>query len=576
MNRIIFLFISIMVFSGIYSQQPLNHSKNVYASPEGKLFVNKDLPVYLWLSTSEDGNAQKFKLNSEVSKQYTNPMYFDTEGKNTVRSPWAVDTSTKQTIYPLQDIIFEVYTDSKPPFSSLKYGDAYVYKKDGKLYSKPGVEIEIVSVDALSGVESIYISLNKGSYMKYSEKIKLTDEKENYIQYYAVDNVGNVEKLKSVTIIIDGSSPKSTLEFIGDNFENVFSPRSKIKIISTDDNGVFATYFQIDSGQLMLYKYLLKMAVLSQGEHTLRYYSVDKIKNEEPAITYNLYVDKTAPTIVEELLGNSFISNGVEYSSGRTKFKITTFDNKAGVKEVFYSMNGGEYIKYDKPFYLDNSEGNLNIKTYAVDNVNNKSYDNSQSNTTVDIPYIDLSGPKLDYNFIGPMFVSRDTIFISKNSKINLLGKDPESGVSKIEYKIDDGQMQEYTEPFTLETQGVHNIYYTGVDNVNNRNQNELVVIVDDTGPEIFARYSIVPIGKKDTNSGIIDVYPGHVVLFLSSTDNYVGFEKILYSLNGGPEKLSTGIIDNFARGSDISINIKALDKLGNTTEKEVQFATSF
>jgi len=565
-----------MVFSGVYAQQPLNHNKKAYMSPEGKLFINKELGVYLWLSTSPDENSQKIKLKSEISKQYTNPLYFDTEGRNTIRTPSAVDTSTRKVVYPLQDIIFEVYNDGKPPYTTLKYGDIFIHNKEGKLYAKPNIEIEVTSKDAMSGVENIYISINKDSYVKYTEKIKLSEEKEYFIQYYAVDRVGNVEPVKSLTFVIDGTPPKSKLEFIGDNHENVFSPRSQIKIVSSDKNDVFATYFQIDDSEIMLYKSPLKMYVLNQGEHTLRYYSVDKIKNEEPAITYNLYVDKTPPTIVEELLGNSFISNGIEYSSGRTKFKITTFDNKAGVKEVYYSINSGEYIKYEKPFYLDNTGGDLNIKTYALDNVNNKSIDNSQSNTKIDIPYIDLSGPKLDYNFIGPMFVSRDTIFISKNSKINLLGKDPESGVSKIEYKIDNGPMQEYTEPFYIEEPGIHKIYFNGTDNVNNKNQGELAVIIDNTGPEIYTHFSIVSINKKNVNGITVDVYPGHVALFLSSTDNYVGFEKILYSLNGGPEKLYTGAIKGFSKGSNNSLNIKALDKLGNSTTKEIQFATSF
>ena len=576
MNRIINCLLAFVVLSGVYAQQPLTHKKKAYISPDGKLYFNRELGLYLWLSTSPDENSQKFKLNSESSKKYTNPFYFDTEGRNTIRTPSQVDTSTRQVVYPLQDIIFEVYNDGKPPYSALKYGNAYIYKKEGKLYTKPGLELEITSKDALSGVENIYISVNKESYIKYSEKITLSEEKEYFIQYYAVDNVGNVEQLKSVTFVIDGTPPKSTLEFVGDNHENVFSARSQIKIITSDENDVLASYFQIDDSQIMLYKSPLKMYVLSQGEHTLKYYSVDKIKNEELPITYNLYIDKTPPTIVEELMGNSFISNGIEYSSGRTKFKITTFDNKAGVKEVYYSINGSEYVKYDKPFYLDNTGGNLEIKAYALDNVNNKSFDNSQSNTKIDIPYIDLSGPKLDYNFIGPMFVSRDTIFISKNSKINLLGKDPESGVAKIEYKVDDGTMQEYTEPFTIEEPGIHKIYFNGVDNVNNKNQGELAVIVDNTGPEIFTHFSIVSINRKEISGKTVDVYPGHVALFLSSTDNYVGFEKILYSLNGGPEKLYIGAIEGFSKGSDNSLSITALDKLGNTTTKDIQFATSF
>lgn len=43
-----------------FSQEMLNHPKKFYVSPKGRLYVQKDLSIFLWLSTSPDTNAKKY------------------------------------------------------------------------------------------------------------------------------------------------------------------------------------------------------------------------------------------------------------------------------------------------------------------------------------------------------------------------------------------------------------------------------------------------------------------------------------------------------------------------------------
>lgn len=399
--KIITTIFALLMPAMLFSQEPLKHEKKIYISPDGKIFINKDLPAYIWLSTSSDPNAPKYLLKSESTKKYTNPMYFDTEGRNTIRSPWAVDTVTKMPVYPKLDIVFEVYTDSRPPVSRVDFGKNYIYKKDNKSFCKQNVNLNFITFDEMSGVEALFYSINGSPYTKFTQPVELKEPKEYSIKYYAVDNVGNVEHVKNITIVIDAANPKSTLNFKGDYYENIFSSRASIEIKASDDLGIKNIFYQLDSNHVLPYTLPIKMSFLKQGEHTLKYYSIDLVENQENENSYGFYIDKTPPTIVEELIGNSFMANGVEYSSGRTKFKITAFDNKAGVKAIYYSLNRKEYQLYDKPFYLDASSGHLNIITYALDNVNNKSTDSSQSNNhKAKIPYIDLSGPSLNYTFI--------------------------------------------------------------------------------------------------------------------------------------------------------------------------------
>jgi len=99
-----------------------------------------------------------------------------------------------------------------------------------------------------------------------------------------------------------------------------------------------------------------------------------------------------------------------------------------------------------------------------------------------------------------------------------------------------------------------------------------LTVILDKTGPEIYTRFSILPAGKKNVNGKILNVYPNHLVLFLSSTDNVVGFNEMYYSINNIPENKYAGLIRSFSSSGNYTVKIRAEDKLGNETSDKIDF----
>ncbi len=556
------------------AQSQLKHPYKVYHSPEGKLFVQKSEPLYLYISTEPDGQGQMHQLQSDSTKKYANPMYLDTEGYNSFRSPSAVDPKTRQVHYPLTDVIFEVYSDSRAPRIQIKYD---VFKKyfDGKnLFIGKGLSVELSSFDKHSGVEQVLVSIDSAGYSEYEKNLEFTLEKKYDLNYYAVDNVGNVSSVKHRVFNVDLSAPSTELVFDGQQYENIISGKTLIKLVSTDFvSGVSKTYYSIDGKKKMRYSYPLKSAYLTEGEHSISYYSVDKVGNTEESSEYIFYVDKTPPILVDEILGNSFVVSGKEYSSGRTKLKLVAVDNKSGVKEIKYSINNTGYILYEKPFYLTSVSGSLSIVSYAIDYVGNKSTANEKS-TRNKAAYVDLTGPQLKYSFVGKYFKTRDTIFINKKTKIKLSAIDLESGVKSLSYSINDGKEAEYTEPFQIEEEGISLLSVFAFDNVDNSNRLAVNIVVDNTGPAVFSRFSILPISQKKMSGMNVDVYSSHVVLFLSATDTKVAIDRIYYTINDGAEKLYTGIVDGFKRGKEYTIKVKAYDKLGNVNKDEIMFVT--
>jgi len=568
--------ISLLFFSiSLFGQEQIIPETAMYKDDNGKLYINKDLPLYLWLSTSKGEKAQKVRLESDSSKRYSNPMFLDTEGRNTIRTPSAIDTVSKRLIFPIQDVVFEVYADSYSPYTRVKYTDGKPYQKDGKFWINSGTKINFNATDKLSGVANVYVSIDKKPYFQCDSFIVLNDSKEYHIQYYATDNVGNVEKIRKLNVVIDNEAPETTLEVNKNLHNNIISARSSIIFKSEDDiSGVAKTYYKLDNRPLYRYYSPIKAVNLKSGEHKLTYYSIDHIGNKEEEKVYDFYIDKKSPIVFEEIDATSFIHNGVEYSSGRSRFKITAIDNKAGIKEIYYSINGQEYKLYEKPFFLKSISGNLVIKTYAVDNVNNKSNSERRTNKA-DLPYIDLAGPSLYKSYKGKNFEVEDTVFIKSNTKVVLRARDKESGLKEIQYNINKLGALTYTEPFLLGNEGKYVVSYTGYDNVGNTNTKEYYSYVDDSGPEIFIRFSSQSIGEKTMLEDSINVYPKHVALFISCTDKHSGFDNVVYSINDKKEVAYAGPIKDFEGGRDYKVKVTAVDKLGNVTEKIIIFSVS-
>ncbi|MDD2565159.1 MAG: hypothetical protein PHU27_13180, partial [Salinivirgaceae bacterium] len=247
---------------------------------------------------------------------------------------------------------------------------------------------------------------------------------------------------------------------------------------------------------------------------------------------------------------------------------------KAGVKEIFYTINNGEKNVYTEPFYLEGSKGNVAVKVFATDNVHNLST-SGQTNQALSKTYVDLAGPVLTCKFNGSIFADRDTIFIRRETKISLIGVDKESGMDYIEYKLNDGETKRFENEFTIEEEGLHKIHFTGYDMVGNSNHSESTIVVDNQPPVINENFSVLAIGTKTILDKKMDVYPNHVTLFLSATDNKAGLEKITYQLNGSSASPYAKPLTNFAKGSDVKIDITATDKLGNKSEKTIEFSVN-
>lgn len=552
------------------AQQMLKHEKVRYTAPDGKLYINKDLPVYLFLSVTPD-MKDGIQLESEATKAYANPLYLDTDGLNTIRTPSAVDPETRKTVLPERDVVFEVYADGIAPSTASSFTGAPRYTSGGTIYYGKGLTVSLSSKDAVSGVEQTYYSISRESYQKYNAALSMNKEGQQFLQYYAADFTGNAENPNAREFVVDLSAPKTTYATTQPKKQDILSPKATISLSFSDNlAGVRNTNYTFDDGTERRYGSVLSLGWLSDGDHTLYYYSVDNVDNAETRNAYKFYLDKTPPVVSYEIRGDQY-QGTYTYVSNRTKINLSATDNKAGVEAILYRIDGGGENTFSQDFAIPDSKGIHNTGYWATDQVTNRA---ANKNLRV---YMDNVAPTTAISYGNPQFFDRDTLFVTSSTRVTLTPRDAESGVKTTAYSIDGAGTNNYNAPFTLANEGNRKISFTTTDNVNNKEtEKSSEVYVDNTPPVIYANFSIKSIGKTADGT---DVYPNYTRLYIGATDKKVGTGKIQYSMNGAafvdyssPYTLDVSELDRFAEQKKYTVVIKAIDKLGNESEKTVMF----
>ncbi|MBU8893600.1 MAG: hypothetical protein KOO66_12550 [Bacteroidales bacterium] len=578
-------FVLIMIGSNLLSAQEsknLDESKKMYISEDGKVYFQKSMKVYLWVSPSPDSPAKGHKLETDTDS--IDYILLDTEGKNTVRSPWLINPETGKYFDPRKEVIFDLYADGIAPTTKISFNNTPKYYSNSALYYGKGLKVDLSATDAVSGIESTYISINNSTnYKKYENQINIDNEKENAVNYYSVDNVGNIEKNKSKKFIVDLTPPTSKFELDGKIENNILSPGAQI-ILKSEDNlsGIKNIKYKIGNGDYEIYKSPIKLASIPDGDIEIFFYATDNVNNaEEEKSTSSgngdsgsgsgsvsvsltkLYVDKIAPEVTLNFIGDQHKGNYL-FVSERTEVELSASDNKSGVEKITYGVNvKSRTYEYKQPFKLLPNSGVQYANYSAVDKVNN--WAKAKSKTV----YLDKTAPLSNVKFSGPKFSNRDTLFITNNTKIKFYSHENESGLNTLNYSINTEAELTYSESITIDKDGYHIIKYYGTDNVNNKEEIKITeFVIDNLPPQIKHSFSVEPLGKVDIEEITYLTLPSNTIIFLGATDAVSGVKDIKYSINKGEWK-SKNIIQYFKPGK-YAINIVATDFLGNRSEEEV------
>lgn len=543
-------------------------------SVSGRLYWNKHKPIFLFLSPTPDA-GQGVLMRSESMPAYACPFYLDTEGVNYLRTRWAVDTGTLRPVSPQQEILWEVYADGVPPTTRIALTGQYTKGATGWRLGV-GSRVKLISDDAGSGVDTVYYSFDSVTWQPYDSAICIEREELTTLRFYAVDRVGNRESARSVVVDADITPPESRCVVLGAYIESSHTvASSSVLHLESDDGagvGVKEMRYRFDGGawRPAASGARVKISDLGDGDHTLEFYAEDHVGNREEIQAFPFYLDATPPITISDVLGDKFIVEDKIYFSGRTKMKITAVDNKAGVKEVRYSIDGEKFQPYEEPFYMPNKPGWHVIKYYSVDSIENRTEGQRadeyyEYRMKIDKIYVDLTGPRIAYSVKGDRFSRNDTVYLSPRSRIALSGEDGESGMQKLTYTLDrEAWEKQYEEPFSLEglPSGEHYAEFFAYDRVNNRNVKTLSFFLDSDAPAVDYTMSV----ERLSSDGEVALYPRDAKVYLTSQDDLTGVEKLEYALNGKALQPYRGAFGGLEAGTN-RLKVRATDRVGNTYE---------
>ena len=488
--------------------------------------------------------------------------------------------------YPL---MYYVGIDKTPPITVLNVGEPHIGK-----YVSSKTLFNFTAFDYQSGVNKTYYRIwCNGSWtpwMEYTKPFNLSEECKHYIEFYSVDNAGNVEEPYNETYYVDNTAEsKLTIEL--SHWKKYITPYTEFTIWA--DDGICAVgniriHFSIEGPENSKFYYMGNYypcngewyvginntpvafqirdedGFAPNGAYKVRFYAEDILGNIEHINIEIFTIDIDPPQTTLSFDGTCY----EEWISPNTLIKLDAFDEGSGVRSIRYKIDNGAWKDYSDAFNIAIG-GMHTIYYYSKDKIGNEEEVKSS------IAYVDEAPPSSQAIFD---FVEENGVKWMVGKYIELKANDGESGVSMIYYRIDDGEWIEYTEP--IEINGLHTIYFYAEDMVGNAETiRSIKVGVDESPPQIeiempdssvyiFGR-EVMPLPSFISFDAIVI---GSVRIKATAYDE-CGTEEMKLYINNEMKEVGNEIDftwNEFAFGKS-TIKIEATDKLCHGSTEEIE-----
>ncbi|MFZ3060900.1 MAG: chitobiase/beta-hexosaminidase C-terminal domain-containing protein [Candidatus Methanoperedens sp.] len=387
------------------------------------------------------------------------------------------------------------------------------------------------------------------------------------IKYFSMDKAGNVEQTKTAInqVKIDKTPPLTT-----GNADGQWHNSSVAVMLSASDagSGVMETYYTPDGSiPTASSQKGATISISGEGNHTIRYYSVDNAGNAEQPNAAIVKIDKTPPQTVDD-------SDNMWHTADVT-LNITASDNISGIESIRYIVDGIEQVSYSPNIQLTfNKEGVNNITYFSVDNAGNV-----EAMKTA-VVRIDRTPPTTMDDSDGKWHNSDITLKLSATDNL--------SGVHSTYYKVDPanknfiqslagwfynviGLAKTDTlqgDSISISEEGVFDIQYYSDDNAGNEEipipeKSMKQVKIDKTPP-------VTQIALSGTLGGTC--YGSDVIVSLNTNDALSGKADTIYTLDSTGQLSYAGAFTVSGEGSHL-LKYISTDKAGNN---ELQKSASF
>jgi len=252
---------------------------------------------------------------------------------------------------------------------------------DGNIdYVPMGTKIRLESADMKPESGIIFYTHNFSEALPYEGPIALTSEGQVWFSYATQDAFGKVANLQTYTAVVDGSAPVLKYLTDGPSYYDAqgsfyFSSNTGFLVYGEDSySGTEHIYVRINDEE---YKDFAEEGFLSlydvdDGEYYIEGYLVDYVGNASDVMGAYAYLDNTAPELIAVINPKPMQIDGNLYVDPNASFSIQATDNLSGVKEIYVSLNGSDFARYELETQIP-FRGDHDLRVYAVDNLGNAS-----------------------------------------------------------------------------------------------------------------------------------------------------------------------------------------------------------
>jgi len=200
------------------------------------------------------------------------------------------------------------------------------------------VTVTLVAGDTTSGAASTEYRIDPGSWLPYTSSFVFSTEGSHLLEYYSVDNAGNLESIKSAALNIDASDPISTITVTGVLGDNGWFVGASVDVNFTavdGTSGIAAIFFRMNGGNWQ--SYLNEFQASQEGTTIIEYYATDIAGNSESPRPFSFRLDSGAPLLTLNL------QNSTKFTSDTVVLTWSSSEGVSGMNRTEYSLDGGAF-----------------------------------------------------------------------------------------------------------------------------------------------------------------------------------------------------------------------------------------
>ncbi|WLR49068.1 S-layer homology domain-containing protein [Halobacillus litoralis] len=424
------------------------------------------------------------------------------------------------------DVVVEE-TDKIAPITSVDFTSSTPMKNG---WYPSNVTATLSATDEEAGIKKIEYRTNEGNWIEYTEAFEISQEGEVQLDYRSVDHAGNIEEIQTEIIKIDKTSPVTTTSEIPSGWGN---EEIELSLTARDESsGVSSIEYRMNEGEWTAYD--TPITIDEEGKHVIEYRSTDQAGNQEEIQTVDVNLDFGSPETTMSSVSDVWHKSNVEVT-------LSSSDGLSGVSRTEYRVNEEEWATYDTSILVE-GEGSNKVEFRSIDHAGNVEATQSK------VIKVDKTAPVTTAEEVPTDWSNQDV-------ELTLSSSDELSGVSSIEYKINDGEWKDYSDPIKLDQEGSTTIEFRSSDNVGNIEevQNETIKL-DKTAPVT----SVNGVPEKWANKT--------TEITLTSKDQWSGVATIEYRMNEGEWTEYSGPITFQQKGENV-IDYRSVDTAGNVEE---------